>query len=159
VKDMQGSIVGLFASPTGGVPKRFVEHLQVTFNGCIGDRQNDRKHHGGPSRAVCLLTSDVLEELRAEGHPIEGGTTGENMLIAGIPRTLLDVGAVIKTKDVTLRITSDAPPCKTIKASFVDGRFKSLSHKREAQTTRWYAEVLKEGTLHTNEAIHIEPIN
>jgi MOSC domain-containing protein YiiM len=156
---MQGSIMGLFASPTGGVPKPFVEHLQVTVNGCIGDRQNDLKHHGGPRRAVCIMTSDVLEQLQAEGHPIDGGTTGENLLIAGIPRTILDVGAVIKTEDVTLRITGDAPPCKTIKASFVNGGFKSLSHKLEAQTTRWYAEVVKEGTLHCNEAIHIEAIN
>ena len=105
------------------------------------------------------MTSDVLEQLQAEGHPIDGGTTGENLLIAGIPRTSLDVGAVIKTEDVTLRITGDAPPCKTIRASFVDGGFKSLSHKLEAQTTRWYAEVVKEGTLHCNEVIHIEAIN
>ena len=95
---MQGSIMGLFASPTGGVPKPFVEHLQVTVNGCIGDRQNDLKHHGGPRRAVCIMTSDVLEQLQAEGHPIEGGTTGENLLIAGIPRTSLDVGAVINDR-------------------------------------------------------------
>jgi hypothetical protein len=44
-------------------------------------------------------------------------------------------------------------------ASFVNGGFKSLSHKLEAQTTRWYAEVVKEGTLHCNEAIHIDAIN
>lgn len=156
---MQGSIMGLFASPKGGVPKLFVRSLDVTVNGCIGDRQNNLKHHGGPKRAVCIMTTDILESLQEQGHPIEGGTTGENLLIEGIPRTMLDVGTVIQTNQVTLRITGDAPPCKTIKASFIEGGFISLSHKREAQTTRWYAEVLREGTLHCDEAIHIEDIN
>jgi hypothetical protein len=44
---MTGSVEGLFVSPQGGVPKGMVELLQITANGCIGDRQNDLKHYGG----------------------------------------------------------------------------------------------------------------
>ena len=153
---MIGSIEGLFASPIGGVPKPRVDTLQVTIKGCEGDRQNDLKHHGGPSRAVCLMSMDVMERLQDEGHPISGGTTGENLLISGIAWTEFKVGSVIQTGAVTLRITSDAPPCNTIKASFLDGKFKSLSHKVMPQKTRWYAEVIREGVLHLGEAIRIE---
>lgn len=153
---MIGSIEGLFASPIGGVPKPRVDTLQVTINGCEGDRQNDLKHHGGPSRAVCLMSMDVMERLQDEGHPISGGTTGENLLISGIAWTEFKVGSVIQTGEVTLRITSDAPPCKTIKASFLDDRFQALSHKVMPQKTRWYAEVIREGVLQNGEAIQIE---
>ena len=125
---MIGSIEGLFVAPLGGVPKGMVESLQVTTNGCVGDRQNDLKHHGGPTRAVCLMTTDVLEGLQEQGHPIDQGTTGENLLIRGIAWHELDVGTILVTEHVRLRITGDAPPCKTIKASFVNGNFMALSH-------------------------------
>ena len=156
---MSGSILGLFASPSGGVPKPRVPSLAVTTDGCVGDRQNDLKHHGGPLRAVCLMTRDVMQMLQHEGHPIQGGTTGENLLIDGIPWTSLTVGCVLRTKDVTIRITGDAPPCKTIKDSFTNHAFKELAHKQTPQKTRWYAEVLQEGTLHLGEPIHLEVIN
>lgn len=153
---MNGSIEGLFASPIGGVPKHRVDTLRVTINGCQGDRQNDLKHHGGPSRAVCLMSMDVMQLLQKDGHPIAGGTTGENLLINGIAWNEFKVGSLVQTEEVTLRITSDAPPCKTIKASFLDGKFKSLSHKVMPQKTRWYAEVLREGVLYQGESIRIE---
>ena len=156
---MIGSIEGLFVSPLGGVPKGMVESLRVTTNGCVGDRQNDLKHHGGPARAVCLMSTDVMERLQAEGHPIAGGTTGENLLIRGIAWNELDVGTILVTQHVKLRITGDAPPCKTIKASFVDGKFMALSHKKTAQQTRWYAEVLQEGMMHRGESIEIDSLN
>ncbi|MDE0857859.1 MAG: MOSC domain-containing protein [Candidatus Poseidoniaceae archaeon] len=156
---MSGSVLGLFASPKGGVPKFPVNDLQVSNNGCIGDRQNDLKHHGGPRRAVCLMALDVMESLQRDGHPIEGGSTGENLLIEGIAWTDFEVGTVLRTEEVVLRITGDAPPCKTIRDSFTNGTFKSLAHTILAKKTRWYAEVLQEGTLHLGEAIQIDAIS
>ena len=156
---MSGSILGLFSSPAGGVPKFPVLDLQVSTNGCIGDRQNDLKHHGGPRRAVCLMSLDVMESLQNDGHPIEGGSTGENLLIEGCTWKDFEVGTVLRTEEVVLRITGDAPPCKTIRDSFTNGTFKSLSHSILAQKTRWYAEVLQEGTLHRGEEIQIDAIS
>tara|TARA_B110000459_G_scaffold116813_1_gene129009 strand:+ start:10287 stop:10757 length:471 start_codon:yes stop_codon:yes gene_type:complete len=156
---MSGSILGLFASPQGGVPKPSVQTLSVLKDGCVGDRQNDLKHHGGPMRAVCIMSTEVMQALQAEGHPIEGGTTGENLLIEGIPWTSYEVGAILRSEDVTLRITGDAPPCKTIRASFTNGTFKALAHKLTPQKTRWYAEVLQEGTLECGDLIQIEAIS
>ena len=156
---MAGSVEGLFVSPLGGVPKGMVDSMQVTINGCLGDRQNDLKHHGGPARAVCLMSTDVMELLQVQGHPIAGGTTGENLLIRGIAWNELDIGTILVTHEVKLRITGDAPPCKTIKASFVDGYFMALSHKKRAQQTRWYAEVLQEGMMHRGESIKIDSVS
>lgn len=156
---MAGSVEGLFVAPLGGVPKGLVDSLQVKVNGCVGDRQNDLKHHGGPTRAVCLMSTDVLERLQKQGHPIDQGTTGENLLIRGIAWDQLDVGTILRTEHVRLRITGDAPPCKTIKASFLQGNFMALSHKKKAQQTRWYAEVLQEGVMHRGESIEIQSLN
>jgi len=71
---MNGSIAGLFASPNGGVPKPQVQQLQITADGCIGDFQRDKKHHGGTQRAVCLFSEEVIAALQEEGHPIFPGS-------------------------------------------------------------------------------------
>lgn len=151
---MPGSVVGLHVNPMGGVPKHAVTSLGITSTGCIGDKQNDRRHHGGPLKAVCLMERSVMTALQAAGHPIGPGTTGENILLDGLDDVTLSTGTELHVGGVHLRITGDAPPCKTIRASFVNGAFVSLSHKQQPGITRWYAEVLKEGTVSLGDVVH-----
>ena len=47
---MHGVVIGLHVNPKGGVPKHPVPKLEVRRNGCVGDKQNDRKHHGGAQK-------------------------------------------------------------------------------------------------------------
>ena len=44
----------------GGVPKTPVAEAEVTPTGLIGDRQEDTEHHGGPERAVCIYSLEVI---------------------------------------------------------------------------------------------------
>ena len=152
---MEPRILGLFVNPNGGVPKLPVETLSVTHTGCVGDRQNDLKHHGGPTRAVCLLLDSVLTRLRSEGHPIGPGSTGENILIHGLEANSFKTGVILDFESVTLEITGPAPPCKTIKASFLNEGFTALSHKQDATQTRWYASVIKAGTVNIGQPVSI----
>ena len=142
-----GCVVGLHVNPKGGVPKFPVDELFVTTTGCEGDRQNDRKHHGGPHRAVCLMAYELMEELAHEGHPISPGSTGENLLIKGIQAESLLPGTVLKVGAAVLEITEHAKPCRKISASFTNGAFQRLSHKKRAGHTRWYAKVVSEGRM------------
>tara|TARA_B110000495_G_C22416141_1_gene263968 strand:+ start:19 stop:480 length:462 start_codon:yes stop_codon:yes gene_type:complete len=144
---MQGSIVGLFASLTGGVPKPSVETLHIRENGCVGDKQNDMKHHGGPNRAVCLFSEEVLRILQRENHPIYPGSVGENILIKDIPWDHVAIGTQFHFEQVIIEITSDAPPCQTIKGSFLNDEFKRISTKIYPQSTRWYAKVIQSGVV------------
>ena len=47
----------------GGVPKLAVDEAIVTATGLEGDRQRDRRFHGGPERALCLYSDDLIEQL------------------------------------------------------------------------------------------------
>jgi|TARA_B100001094_G_scaffold332710_1_gene405982 MOSC domain-containing protein YiiM len=152
---MPGSIVGLFAAPKGGVPKPLVHQLEITTEGCVGDLQRDKKHHGGPDKAVCLFSSEVLSQLQTAGHPIFPGSVGENVLVSDVDWNLVGVGTQFRFEEVVLEITSDAPPCKTIRESFTDGRFKSISVKVAPHLSRWYARVIIEGCLRMNEFVEI----
>ena len=152
---MHGVVVGLHVNPKGGVPKHPVEHLRVETNGCVGDKQNDVRYHGGPTRAVCLMEYRIMTMLQEQGHPIGPGTTGENLLVDGLPAGSLEPGTVLQVGSSMMRITTDAPPCKTIRASFSNHEFKALSHKQTKGVTRWYAEVLEEATVNLGDPVSI----
>lgn len=77
----------------GGVPKLPVESAHASAKGLDGDRQRDLRHHGGPMRALCLCSLELIEALRAEGHPISPGSTGDNITIEGIDWSLVVPGA------------------------------------------------------------------
>lgn len=150
---MKGSIAGLFAAPKGGVPKPHVQSLQVTVDGCVGDFQRDKRYHGGPQRAVCLFSEEVISILQAEGHPVYPGSVGENILLREVDWELVAIGSKFHFDELILEVTSDAPPCKTIADSFTDSRFTEISAKVAPNLTRWYAKVLNEGQVSIGENV------
>ena len=154
---ISGSVVGLFATTVGGVPKPSVDSIDVETLGIKGEIIRDKKHHGGADKAVCLLTQDVLQQLQDDGHPIVGGSTGENILI-DVPFDSLRPGIQIEFREVKLEITMAASPCKTIGDSFINQNFNAISDKKYPGRTRWYARVLVEGTVHQNEQLTINSI-
>ena len=81
----------------GGVPKIPVGAARLGAEGVEGDKQNDLRHHGGPLRAVCIYSLEIIEALQGEGHPIGPGTTGENITISG-----LDWGSRVSYTHLTL---------------------------------------------------------
>ncbi|MEO8217820.1 MAG: MOSC domain-containing protein [Acidobacteriota bacterium] len=140
----------------GGVPKRPVDSAALTVNGLVGDTQAELEVHGGPERALSLFSLEVISMLQEEGHPIEPGSTGENITISGmdwshvVPGTRLHIG-----DEVQVEISNFAPPCKTIIDSFVDGEFVRISHRLHPDQSRVYARVLKTGMIRQGDAISI----
>ena len=142
----------------GGVPKKGVDSAQVTLNCIVGDAQNDTKHHGGPERAVCVYSLDRIKSLQREGHPIDIGTAGENLTVEGINWDLVVPGARIRCgAEVELEVASFTSPCKTIKESFVDGRFRRISQLVHPGWSRVYARVLTEGKIRSGDRVQVIP--
>jgi len=141
----------------GGVPKLPVASARVTANGVEGDRQRSPTVHGGPHRAVAVLGIEVIERLRGEGHPIAPGTTGENLTTAGFDVSTLPIGTrLIIGPELVLEVSQPTNPCRTIRHSFVDGRFGRLSIKTSPDDSRMYARVLHEGTVQPGDLIRLE---
>lgn len=137
----------------GGVPKLPVSQAWVGPNAIEGDVQRDRRHHGGPDRAVCLLAIELIEALSAEGHPIQPGTTGENLTLGGVEWAVLIPGTILEVGGAQLEITSYTVPCKTIRESFADREFTRLSQKVHPGWSRLYARVLREGVVMPGDAV------
>ncbi len=151
---MTAKIVGLFVS-NGGVPKLPIESARVTTLGIEGDRQRNLKYHGGPERALCLYSQEVIAQLQSEGHPIEPGTTGENVLIAGLDWSLVKPAAQLKLGEVVVEVTRPTTPCKTIVASFKDGDFMRVHHKKAPHDSRVYVRVLETGEVHVGDDVSL----
>lgn len=152
-----GSIASINVSQ-GGVPKRPVTGAIVRLSGLENDAQNDRKHHGGPERAVCLYSLEIIRALQHEGHPIDVGTAGENLTVQGIEWLLVVPGARIDIGGtVSLQVASFTTPCKTIRESFTDGGFVRISHKAYPGWSRVYARVLREGEIRSGDVVEVIP--
>ena len=152
-----GTLVSVNIS-NGGVPKGRVNGAQVSLLGLEGDRQTDTKHHSGPDRAVCVYSLERIRSLQAEGHPIDVGTVGENVTVEGIDWDLAVPGARIRLGDeVVIEIASFTDPCKTIKGSFIDGKFVRIAQKLYPGWSRVYARVLKEGQIRFGDSVEVIP--
>jgi len=141
----------------GGVPKHPVPEARITVDGVAGDRQRSRDIHGGPDRAVCLFSLEVIEALRAEGHPIAPGFTGENLTLAGLDWARLKPGVRLGIGEtVRLEMVSYTAPCRNNAPWFKDGNYGRMSQKRHPGWSRLYARVLTEGTVRRGDAVVME---
>lgn len=149
---MTGTVVSINRS-NGGVPKLPLSECLVTESGLDGDRHRDVQFHGGPDRAVCLYSLEVIQALQREGHPIAPGTIGENLTVSGldwsrmVPEVQLDVG------DVQLQLTKFVTPCANIAGSFLGGDFSRVAQRVNPGWSRVCARVVRTGTIRVGDPV------
>ena len=147
------TVVSLNTSP-GGVPKLPRDEVFVSKSGLDGD--GHRYHlHGGPDKAVCVYAGEVIDGLRAEGHPIAVGTTGENVTVRGLDWPAIVPGVRLMLGAVEIEVTEYAAPCQSIVDSFSDRRSKRISQKLYPGSSRVYARVITEGILILGDPVRV----
>jgi MOSC domain-containing protein YiiM len=140
----------------GGVPKLRVEEAHVGVAGMSGDCQRNLKYHGGPDRALCLYSLELIAALSAEGHPIGVGTTGENVTLAGVEWSAIVQGVRLGLgADVVIQVTEYTKPCRTIQGSFEGRRSGRISQKTHPGWSRVYARVLAEGVVRIGDPVRV----
>jgi MOSC domain len=140
----------------GGVPKRPVESATVGFAGVVGDLQRSRKHHGRPWQALSLWSTDVVDALAADGHPIFYGACGENLSIRGLPWADVRPGVRLKFGSVLAEASLFALPCANNAGWFSDRDFTRIHHER-GPVSRMYATVLEPGEVDVGDDVILEP--
>lgn len=140
----------------GGVPKVSIQEGVLTLTGLMNDKQIHTRVHGGPERALCLYSLELIHQLQAEGHPISPGSIGENVTLAGVDwATLVPGSLLVFGKEVIVEISSYTVPCNTIAKSFMDGNFNRVSHSTNPRWARLYARVVRCGVLAVNQQVHV----
>ena len=137
----------------GGVPKLARRSATVRASGVEGDRQRDLRNHGGPTRAVCLYSLELIRALQAEGHSIEVGSIGENFTLTGMPWEDMVPGAKLEVGEVQIELTAYTAPCNNLVPYFAGGKFVRVAQKVHPGWSRLYARVLREGTVQVGDAV------
>ena len=141
----------------GGVPKRPVLEARVTRSGVEGDRQQKMKIHGGPDRAVCLFSLELLERLQDEGHSIDPGSAGENLTLAGLEWDCIQPGVVLSVgPEILLKVTNYTAPCSQNARWFRGGDYQRILQKKNPGWSRVYAKVLRDGVVRPGDAVAVE---
>lgn len=149
-------VVSQLSASKGGVPKRALDEVHVSFTGVDGDAQGTRQHHGRPWQALCLYADEVIDAFRADGHPIGRGSAGENITVSGVPWSDVRPGVRLRIGTVIADVQAYAVPCRDNAQWFSDGDFNRMSSLR-GPVSRVYATVREPGRIVTGDAIILEP--
>jgi MOSC domain-containing protein YiiM len=102
-----------------------------------------------------MYSSDLIEALRTEGHPIAAGSVGENLTIGGIDWSRMRGGLTITIGDVVLRTSAPAAPCHKIGDCFTERHWNRIDHVERPGWARWYASVLHGGTVSPGDVVTV----
>ncbi|WP_409521353.1 MOSC domain-containing protein [Psychrobacter sp.] len=150
--------------------------VAVNFMGLTTDEQADRRHHGGPLKAVHQLATATYDKINAEfGLKVRIGTLGENLTteaVNGLPEmdeSNVCIGDVfeygrqygdIDTNDsVQLRIVQPRRPCFKINDQI--GQFKLskvpniASWVTKQGIAGWYFDVVRDGMINADLPIYL----
>ena len=162
---MTGSILQVSVSE-GGVPKHAVPRGILTPSGIEGDGHAHPEIHGGPDRAILLITSEGIEELAALGFPLTHGSLGENLTTQGIARREWRVGQRWRIgADAVIEITKRRAPCQQLNVygpGLQAAIYDELTHAGDPASPKWglsgvYASVVTPGTLRPGDSIVLAP--
>lgn len=132
------------------IDKRKVEGtLAVGILGLDGDEQADRKHHGGPDKAIHAYAVSHLsrwaDELPAQAESFRPGAFGENFVIDGASEADICLGDRWRIGSTLLEISQGRQPCWKL-----NWRFEVTDMARRVQEsgrTGWYFRVLEPGVV------------
>ena len=151
------------------------EAVAVNFMGLTTDEQADRRHHGGPLKAVHQLPVATYEKINAEfGLKVRVGTLGENLTteaVNGLPamdESTVCIGDVFQYgqdeiidgnggDSVQLRIVQPRRPCYKINDQI--GQFNKVPNIASWVTKQgiagWYFEVVRDGMIHADLPVYL----
>lgn len=159
-RNMTGSVLQVNVS-RGGIPKRPVAEAVLTVQGILGDSWAHPQIHGGPHKAVLIVTSEGITELVAQGYPLYHGALGENLTTEGLDRRQMRPGQRYRAGMTLLEITKVRVPCSTlevygpgIRQAIYDPQVKA----GDVGSPRWglsgfYARVVRPGVIHPHDII------
>jgi MOSC domain-containing protein YiiM len=108
-----GKIVQVSISP-GGLPKHRIPGAVCTPLGLEGDGHRFPKFHGGPRKALLLVSAEDLADLKQKGYPTFWGGFGENLTVSGLDFRQLRPGQRFRAGEAVIELTQVRTPCQAL---------------------------------------------
>ncbi|GKV70159.1 sulfurase [Sporosarcina sp. NCCP-2716] len=137
-----------------GICKQEVTEAFLTKDGFQQDDVADKKHHGGPDRAVCVYPAEhYLEWNETFGCTLPQAAFGENLTVAGMTEADVCIGDIYRIGDVRIQVTQGRIPCSTIDQRLGYPVMKAMI---ETGFTGYLCRVLEEGSVPADAEITLE---
>lgn len=153
-------IGGLSPLPGSGHLTGMLKHLadgpvEIGPEGFIGDRQADRRVHGGQEKAIHLYPSEhyahLAEHFPEAAHALLPGSLGENLSTQGLTEADACVGDIFTLGSARLQVCQPRSPCWKIDSRFdVEGMAALIA---ETGLTGWYWRVLEPGRAESGDSL------
>lgn len=161
---MRGKITQVSVSK-GGLPKLAIPEAWAGPLGLEGDVQKYTKYHGGPTKALLLVSSEDVAALAAQGYPVGPGALGENLTVEGLDFRQLRTGQRFLAGGAVIELTTLRQPCQALDPYNASGgapiqsrMFDAKCKTGDAMSPRWavggfYAAVVHPGLIRTGDTI------
>jgi MOSC domain-containing protein YiiM len=137
-----GLLSGIAKAPTD-TPNRLL------YEGFAGDEQGDRKHHGGPEKAVHHYPAEHYAAWQAEigDHPLLRGPAafGENITAPGFVEDDVAIGDRFRLGGALIQVSQGRQPCFRLNLRF-EVHDMALRMQKSGRTG-WYYRVVEEGQV------------
>jgi MOSC domain-containing protein YiiM len=129
---------------------------RLEVDGVRGDAQADRKHHGGPWRAVLMYPAEHYPRWRAdwEREDVGHGGFGENLTVSGVDEFSACLGDRYRIGEALLEVTSPRTPCHVVARRH--GIKDLVATIRANHRHGWYLRVLAPGTVEAGQEMVLE---
>ena len=121
----------------------------ATALGLDGDEQADRRHHGGPDKAVHAYGrvhyAAWAAELPASADRFQPGGFGENLVIDGASEADICLGDRWRVDEALLEVSQGRQPCWKLNLRF--GVEDMARRVQETGRTGWYFRVVEPGLM------------
>lgn len=131
-------------------------------NGLAGDEQCDRRHHGGPDRALHYYPADhypwwyswqTALGLAAPRTPWQPAAFGENLSGIGLTEAQACIGDVYRLGEALIQISQPRSPCFKLNQRFGYGQMSQVMQL--SGRCGWLLRVLEEGMVMPQERLEL----
>jgi MOSC domain-containing protein YiiM len=150
--------IGPRQSPTGIFKRRVEGPWIITSDGLVGDHQGDRKHHGGPEKAIHQYAAESYAAWRNEYPSMrpmleDEPAFGENLCLPEMTESNVCVGDIYRLGEVLLQVSQGRQPCWKLNVKFERSDMAWLVQK--TGRTGWYYRVLGGGAVEAGTALEL----
>lgn len=97
------------------IQKEPAQEVYLSAAGFQGDEVADKKHHGGPDRAVCLYPYEHYALWEQEFNTrLPEAAFGENLTVSHMLEKDIFIGDIFRIGDAVVQVTQGRVPCHTI---------------------------------------------
>lgn len=126
--------------------------------GLSGDVQGDRKHHGGPDKALHHYAFDHyahwLDAIGPRNVLGKPGAFGENISTRGVTEDDVAIGDIFRLGQAVIQVSQGRQPCWKLNARF--GAPDMSQQVQQTGFTGWYYRVLDEGFIESGNELVLQ---